>query len=65
MNTEKLIAACNATLLFHGSTLGWDHTSRMEWRLIVDQLLGEAHHGDATTRVLCDLQRAALGKEPR
>jgi len=27
-------------------------------------LLGKEHHGDATTKVLCDLQRAALAPPP-
>jgi hypothetical protein len=57
---HKLRAACRATLLFHGSTLGWDASARNEWREIVTLMLGEQHHGDATTKVLCDIQRAAL-----
>jgi hypothetical protein len=56
----KLRRACRATLLFHGSSLGWDASARNEWREIVTLILGKEHHGDATTKVLCDIQRAAL-----
>lgn len=59
----KTRLALEAVLLFHSGS-PWDDAKKLKWRVITDEMLGEAHdpkHGhDATTKVLCDVVRASL-----
>lgn len=62
-----LIAACKLTLLFHAAGL-WDAEKSLLWdRLTMEICEGcgiryKFGYASATTRVLCDMQRAALVK---
>lgn len=63
--------ACEAVLLFHSNV--WDDTAKQRWAIISRELLGAASMSDnrhnnrsgyeATTRVLCDMVRAALEEQ--
>jgi len=58
---DRLALASEATLLFHGAD--WDEAKRLRWDEICESLLGDNLH-DATTKVLCDLHRAARKETP-
>jgi hypothetical protein len=57
----KLTLACESTLLFY--SVSWTKEDEKHWNEICAALLPAKHHGDATTKTLCDIQRAALGRE--
>lgn len=67
---DALQAACKMTLLFHSAS-PWDASKRIQWNelrrqinLAIDGIPGEIFE-DATTKVLCDAVRAALGDAAR
>ncbi len=58
---EKMEAALEAVVLFHSGS-PWDDAKRARWDTLAEALLGFAAgggHWEATTRVLCDMVRAA------
>lgn len=58
----KAIKALEAVLLFHSAS-PWDDQKRLEWAECVAFTLGtKAKQWDASTRTLCDMARAALGR---
>lgn len=62
-----LLLAARATLLFH-SAAHWTDSERGEWNQIAYALLGRTAQErvyEATTRMLCDMQRAAIAKAER
>ena len=66
MDVDKLKLAAEATLLFHSGS-PWDDAKKYRWQLFAETLLGirpnmdaSGRLYDATTRVLCDMQREAL-----
>jgi hypothetical protein len=67
--TEKMDLALEAVLLFHSGS-PWDDKKRMRWAFLTSSILGPCKQlsaygtptgrgWDATTKVLCDMVRAA------
>lgn len=57
---EALQAACKLTLLFH-SCSPWDREKAWKWLNYQKVIAGLEPMVEATTKVLCDAVRAALG----
>lgn len=61
---EKMELALEAVLLFHSGS-PWDEEKSMRWQFLAVSVLGPPEFGllvnrwEATTRVLCDMVRAA------
>jgi len=62
--------ALEAVCIFHSGS-PWDAPKNMRWQVICQTLLrkpdvqqGKGHNFDATTKVLCDMVRAALADKP-